>query len=189
MQYTNFIYSFNMITEKWETLKSMQYGHHSLTVAAINGKIYVADGNSQSKGACCSVECYDPAKDEWSKIASVLKPPLDSRLDPDPLFEGVLIEWKGRLYAVGVNDGLKRYDSERDVWEEFRVVSLLTLFYREDEILSAFQKLQLKNFNYGREQLVVKEKDYFGPLFASDSKDVSLAEFSRNFVLNDRKSL
>lgn len=172
-----------MITEKWETLKPMQYGHHSLTVAAVNGKIYVADGINQNKGSCSSVDCYDPAENMWSKIASVLDPRLD------PSFEGVLTEWKGRLYAVGVNDGLKRYDSERDVWEEFLDVSRSTLFLREDEILSAFQKLQLKNFNYGREQLVVKAKDFFDRLCTSDSKEVSLAEFSRNFVLNDKKSL
>lgn len=84
----------------------MHYGHHSCTVAAVNGYIYMADGCNQNKGCCCLIERYDPINDEWMKVASLLS----------PMFEGVLIEWKGFLYAVGVVEGMKRYDCKLDIW-------------------------------------------------------------------------
>lgn len=85
----------------------MSYGHHSLSVASVNGYIFVADGNYQNKGCCCIVERYDPCKDMWMKVASVL----------NPMFEGVLVEWKGFLYAVDVNtEGMQRYDCEQNTW-------------------------------------------------------------------------
>lgn len=95
-----------MRSKKWKRLKSMQYGHHSLTVAAMNGYIYTADGNYQNKGSFCSVNRYDPIKDVWMKVTNVL----------NPMFEGVLVEWKGFLYAAGVNVGMERYDCERNIW-------------------------------------------------------------------------
>lgn len=85
----------------------MHYAHHSLTAAAVNDYIFVADGISSNKGCCCKVECYDPINDEWTKIANLL----------DPMFEGILIEWKGFLYAVGVNvERMKRYDCKLNIW-------------------------------------------------------------------------
>lgn len=99
--------SFNMKLEKWETLKSMHFGHHSCTVAAANGFVYIADGNSVNKGCCCTVERYDPITDEWMKVANL----------SNPLFDGVLLEWKGFLYAVDVNErGMERYDCEQNAW-------------------------------------------------------------------------
>lgn len=95
-----------MKLEKWETLKSMHYGHHSSTVAAVNSYIYMADGFNQNKGCCCMIERYDPFNDAWMKVANVL----------NPIFEGVLIEWKGYLYAVGVDAGMQRYDCKRNIW-------------------------------------------------------------------------
>lgn len=152
----------------------MQYGHHSLTVAAINAHIYVADGNYQNKGSCCTIERYDPMTDSWMKVASVL----------DPTFEGVLIEWKGLLYAVGVDAGSQRYDCERNSWvvEE----KLLEVTDGEDEILSSLRKMRLKNFDYYREQVIVKEKTFFERLCASNSNEMSLDDFSRNLVMNRR---
>lgn len=85
----------------------MQYGHLSCTVAAVNGYIYVADGNNHYKGCCCTIARYDPSTDEWMKVASV----------PYVTFEGVLLEWKGFLYAVDVNErGMTRYDCEKNIW-------------------------------------------------------------------------
>lgn len=52
------------------------------------------------------IERYDPFNDAWMKVANVL----------NPIFEGVLIEWKGYLYAVGVDAGMQRYDCKRNIW-------------------------------------------------------------------------
>lgn len=91
---------------EWEALAPMQHPRHSCTVAAVNGYIFVADGCLQNKGNCCSVQRYDPTNDKWMNVAGVA----------NPLFEGVLVEWKSKLYAASVNGGMERYDSQQNAW-------------------------------------------------------------------------
>lgn len=54
----------------------------------------------------------------------------------------------------------------------------------EDEMLSTFRRLRLKVFDYDREQVIVKEKDFFGRLCAPNTIYVSLDDFSRNLALH-----
>lgn len=56
----------------------------------------------------------------------------------------------------------------------------------EDEILLSFHRLQLKLFDYYREQVIVKEKEFLQRLCPPNSNEVSLEDFSRNLVLHIR---
>lgn len=57
-----------------------------------------------------TVQRYDSTKNKWEKVASLT----------NPRFYGVLTEWKGILYAIGLNAEsvsiIERYNSARNEW-------------------------------------------------------------------------
>lgn len=98
---------FDTKLKKWTILKPMLHARYGYTAAVMNGCIYVTGGfKSKGTGKPNLVQRYDPTKNEWTKVASVM----------DPRFQGVLVEWKGLLYAIGVNKAIERYDRTRNEW-------------------------------------------------------------------------
>lgn len=107
-------FSFDMRLKKWKLLQPMPTARYAYSAAVMNGFIFVAGGcKHEDQVKRNLVQRYDPAKNEWTKVARVM----------DPRFEGVLVEWNGFLYAVGVNKAVERYDSVRDEWVniEYRI--------------------------------------------------------------------
>lgn len=101
-----FLCSFDTQTKKWKVVKPMNFPRYAYAAAVVNGCIFVAGGYRFERGRRNSVACYDPDKDQWTKVARVM----------DPRFEGILVEWKSLLYAVGVNKAVERYNSEKNEW-------------------------------------------------------------------------
>lgn len=78
------------------------------SIATMNGFIFIAGMPFLGDDLVWSVQRYDTKKDEWLKVATVSKPG----------FDGVLVEWNGLLYAVGVDEDVQvhRYDCEKNKW-------------------------------------------------------------------------
>lgn len=91
-------------------IESMQYERYNYAGVILDGKIYVAGGQSVGESYLCSVECYDPANNKWIKTANMNHPRATFGLAEDG----------GKLYALGHHKSIESYDPVRDVWTEVR---------------------------------------------------------------------
>ena len=58
----------------WQTLAPMPNARNNMTGASINGKMYIISGQytwGPTQVALSEVDCYDPATDTWSQVASM----------------------------------------------------------------------------------------------------------------------
>lgn len=86
----------------------MDHGRYDYAGAIMNAKIYVAGGHGDHDSILDSVECYDPAKNEWLEIANMNHQRANF----------ALVELKGNLYAMGYHRSIERYDPVQDAWTE-----------------------------------------------------------------------
>lgn len=84
----------------------MHIARHAYTATVWDDRIYVAGGYNFEKGFRNSVECYDPEKNQWTKIEMVMS----------IRFEGVLVAWGKSLYAIDVNHVVEHYNPMRNEW-------------------------------------------------------------------------
>ena len=83
-----------------------------LGVAALNGKLYAAGGYDGSV-FLKSVECYNPAANEWTA-----RKPMNVKRS-----RVALVSTYGKLYAIGGYDGASNlssvevYDPDEDTWK------------------------------------------------------------------------
>src|SRR5262249_16111711 len=93
----------------WSTLAPMPTARQEISVAVVDGKVFVIagyDGNGQSTA---TVEVYDPRADTWHKAA-----PL-----PIATNHNAAVTVNGRLYAFGgTSPRAFVYDAGRDAWTE-----------------------------------------------------------------------
>ncbi|XP_057192825.1 kelch-like protein 9 isoform X3 [Triplophysa rosa] len=62
-------------TDQWTVVAPMPRGQSDVGVTVFKGRIYVVGGYSwNSRCMVDIVQCYDPEKDEWEKVFSVLEP-------------------------------------------------------------------------------------------------------------------
>lgn len=76
------------------------------SAVAMHGKIYVAGGLIKTDSFLCSVECYDPVEDKWTKIAKMNHPRANFGL----------FEQNGLLHAMGYHESIERYNPLRNKW-------------------------------------------------------------------------
>lgn len=113
------VFSLSLETMTTAAIESMQYGRYNYAGVILNGKIYVAGGQSDNDTHLCSVECYDPADGKWTKISNMNHPRANFGL----------VEQNGMLYAMGAHKSIERYDPVRDVWNEVRSYFKYFLFH------------------------------------------------------------
>ncbi|XP_051564871.1 kelch-like protein 9 isoform X2 [Myxocyprinus asiaticus] len=66
---------YNPATDQWTVVAPMPRGQSDVGVAVFKERIYVVGGYSwNSRCMVDIVQCYDPEKDEWEKVFSVLEP-------------------------------------------------------------------------------------------------------------------
>lgn len=87
-------------------LQPMQFGRFNYAAVSMDGKIYVAGGQSNKTSYMCSVECYDPIDNEWKKLANMNHPRANF----------ALVECNRVLYAMGHHKSIERYDPIQDRW-------------------------------------------------------------------------
>lgn len=92
-------------------IEAMQYARRDYSVAIMKGKIYVAGGQADNDSNLCSVECYEPANGQWTKVSNMNNPRASFGL----------AELNGMLYAIGGHKSIEQYDPGRDVWTEVRL--------------------------------------------------------------------
>ncbi|XP_030643453.1 kelch-like protein 9 [Chanos chanos] len=62
-------------TDQWTVVSPMPRGQSDVGVAVFKGRIYVVGGYSwNSRCMVDIVQCYDPERDEWEKVFTVLEP-------------------------------------------------------------------------------------------------------------------
>lgn len=106
----NFFCSLSLNTLTSESIESMQYERYNYAATTMYGRIYVAGGQATPDLHLCSVECYNPVDNKWTKIANMNFPRSNF----------ALAESKGMLYAIGHHKSVERYDPVRDVWTTVR---------------------------------------------------------------------
>uniref|UniRef100_A0A8C6UTF3 Influenza virus NS1A binding protein a n=1 Tax=Neogobius melanostomus TaxID=47308 RepID=A0A8C6UTF3_9GOBI len=95
-------------------LSPMQYARSGLGIAALNGKLIAAGGYNREE-CLRTVECYDPAEDNWTFIAPMRTPRARFQM-------AVLM---GQLYVIGGSNGHsdelscgETYDPQADEWAQ-----------------------------------------------------------------------
>lgn len=97
----------------------MQYERFNYACVVMYEKIYVAGGQSADDSYLCSVECYDPEADEWTKIANMNHARASFGL----------AERNGMLYAFGHHETIEQYDPNRDVWSKVWLIIIYWACY------------------------------------------------------------
>lgn len=84
----------------------MKSGRCSYAATTMDGKIYVAGGQSDNESILGSVECYDPIEDKWNELSNMNHPRASF----------ALVEAKGCLFAMGYHKSIEKYDPVQNVW-------------------------------------------------------------------------
>jgi N-acetylneuraminic acid mutarotase len=94
---------------KWESVEQ-PFKRRALTMAAVDGKVYVIGGLAPDGKMERSVEVYDPEKQLWSKGAEIPDGPMNG-------FSAGACVCGGRLY-LNPADGIIYRLSEKGAWDE-----------------------------------------------------------------------
>ena len=93
----------------WSTLAPMPTPRQELSVAVLEGKVFVLAGYDTQGASTVTVEVYDPTRDTWARAA-----PL-----PVATNHNAAATVNGRLYAFGgTTPRAFVYDPARDAWSE-----------------------------------------------------------------------
>ena len=102
--------------EHWSPIAPLAAGPRQETaVVAVDGKVYVIGGYTDTASLVATVEAYDPANDTWSDVADV----------PDRLHHANAAVAGGKIYVLGyLVEGFAasgrcfEYDPDTDTWTE-----------------------------------------------------------------------
>ncbi|KAM3914191.1 LOW QUALITY PROTEIN: actin-binding protein IPP [Leptodactylus fuscus] len=103
---------FDTFSQYWSTVSSLHQARSGMSVAVLEGKIYVVGGEKDSMIFDC-VECYDPVSKQWTAIPSMNQPRCGL---------GVC-SCHGAIYAMGgwvgaeIGNGIERYSPEDNAWQ------------------------------------------------------------------------
>lgn len=84
----------------------MHFGRYNYSAVVMNRQIYVAGGQDGIDSYLSTVECYNPLKNEWTEIPSMVYPRANF----------ALAELNGKLYAIGHHKAVEQYDPDRKEW-------------------------------------------------------------------------
>ncbi|XP_020716845.1 kelch-like protein 5 isoform X3 [Ceratitis capitata] len=107
----SFAFSYDIHTNRWQSLQPMSYHRYGAGAIAFDGKIYIFGGLSIHCEPLNSVECFDPMTNNWRECA---------KMEGARGWPGVTI-LNGMIYIVGgYNEGwintVERFEPQSNVW-------------------------------------------------------------------------
>ncbi|KAM4642663.1 actin-binding protein IPP [Discoglossus pictus] len=103
---------FDTFSQYWSTVSSLHQARSGMSVAVLEGKVYVIGGEKDSMIFDC-VECYDPVSKQWAAVSSMNQPRCGL---------GVCT-CHGAIYALGgwigaeIGNGIERFSPEDNSWQ------------------------------------------------------------------------
>ena len=94
---------FDPINNKLEELADINQARYNASGAAINGKVFIAGGQSSRKIIKLSTEAFDPSSNEWQCVTDLTLPHFNASM---VCFEGMLFVLGGTTYTM--SDGITR---------------------------------------------------------------------------------
>ena len=94
---------FDPINNKLEELADINQARYNASGAAINGKVFIAGGQSSRKIIKLSTEAFDPSSNEWQCVTDLTLPHFNASM---VCFEGMLFVLGGTTYTK--SDGITR---------------------------------------------------------------------------------
>ncbi|XP_063283757.1 actin-binding protein IPP [Pelobates fuscus] len=103
---------FDTFSQYWSTISSLHQARSGMSVAVLDGKIYVIGGEKDSMIFDC-VECYDPVTKQWTAASSMNQPRCGLGA----------CACHGAIYALGgwvgseIGNGIERFSPEENAWQ------------------------------------------------------------------------
>ncbi|KAM8930522.1 actin-binding protein IPP [Pelodytes ibericus] len=103
---------FDTFSPFWSTVSSIHQARSGMSVAVLNGRIYVVGGEKDSMIFDC-VECYDTVNKQWTAVSSMNQPRCGLGVSA----------CHGAIYAMGgwvgaeIGGSIERFSPEENAWE------------------------------------------------------------------------
>ena len=94
---------FDPINNELEELADINWARYNASGAAMNGKVFIAGGQSSRKTIVRSTEAFDPSSNEWQCVTDLTLPHFNANM---VCFEGMLFVLGGTTYTK--SDGITR---------------------------------------------------------------------------------
>ena len=94
---------FDPINNELEELADINWARYNASGAAMNGKVFIAGGQSSRKTIVRSTEAFDPSSNEWQCVTDLALPHFNANM---VCFEGMLFVLGGTTYTK--SDGITR---------------------------------------------------------------------------------
>ena len=94
---------FDPINNELEELTDINWARYNASGAAMNGKVFIAGGQSSRKTIVRSTEAFDPSSNEWQCVTDLALPHFNANM---VCFEGMLFVLGGTTYTK--SDGITR---------------------------------------------------------------------------------
>ena len=94
---------FDPINNKLEELADINWARYNASGVAMNGKVFIAGGQSSRKTIVRSTEAFDPSSNEWQCVTDLTLPHFNANM---VCFEGMLFVLGGTTYTK--SDGITR---------------------------------------------------------------------------------
>ena len=94
---------FDPINNELEELADINWARYNASGAAMNGKVFIAGGQSSRKTIVRSTEAFDPSSNEWQCVNDLALPHFNANM---VCFEGMLFVLGGTTYTK--SDGITR---------------------------------------------------------------------------------
>ena len=91
----------------------MSVGRQYASVVELHGKIYVIGGVSSGDGESKSVECYDPERKKWTKVADLQS---DDEVTAAVNWKGVLHVFHSQEEDIHYHTHMEKYDPKMNQW-------------------------------------------------------------------------
>lgn len=98
----NIFLSYELVSNKWDTLKPMAVARSDLAAAVLNGAIYAVGGADKDDIPLAAVERYDIKQRKWANVRPLPFPPRQA---------AVAAALGGKLYVFGGFDGTSILDT------------------------------------------------------------------------------
>lgn len=109
---------------QWEEIASPPFQRRALSVAAFHGKLYAIGGMEESGSISMRVDCFDPAKGEWSAGPLLLGSGMDG-------FGTSAFANQDALVVTTMSGTIERLNSEGKQWELVGQLSTPRFFHRQ----------------------------------------------------------
>ncbi|XXG50247.1 hypothetical protein AAC387_Pa02g4294 [Persea americana] len=112
------VYQYESRLNRWSMLAKMNVARYDFACAEVDGMVYAVGGYGADGESLCSVEVYDPEKNDWTIIESLRRPRWGCFACG---FEGKLYVMGGRSsFTIGNSRFVDVYNPERHTWCEMK---------------------------------------------------------------------